>query len=584
MRKKDKKTDVSDLLAKVIAKCIYPFYSLRQKISSKDNSFSFSSISSRFKTIGNFLSEKAVKVADFVKVQWEKLITAVKGMNQNGSHSGTGKKSKNSKTTYSKNNKRHNKNDSDNKLEEWMIWAKDFYEDNSKLVLGGGTAIVLAIVSVIAFGTVTSSNMAMPSDVAAVQMASQTAEDGTVMEEAIDPEKEMLLKLKQGVRDNFGLAYPGYTLYSNGKPVGFFKTREEADAVVDNLLNIYTPEVSGDETASEEPDSGDAEGDVTGEEGTTEMAFAAEADQPNVDVSFKEDVAIVHENQKIMAVDGYDDVEESLYYIEKGTDKHMTHKVESGENFWVIAQDYNVGVDDLIVANPTITPERLQIGQEISLVVPEPLVTVMAVAEAEYSEDIPYDIVYEDTSNMYKGEYKTKVNGEPGERDVVASVYYENGVEVGRIVLEENIISDPSEKVVYRGTTDPPPKKGTGVLSKPISRGVVTSEFGWRWGRRHEGLDIGLSIGTDVMAADGGEVVFAGTKGGYGKCVIIDHGAGIKTLYAHNSKLYVTKGEKVYKGQVIAASGNTGVSTGPHLHFEVQVNGVPVNPRNYVNF
>ena len=203
---------------------------------------------------------------------------------------------------------------------------------------------------------------------------------------------------------------------------------------------------------------------------------------------------------------------------------------------------------------------------------------------ASYPEAIPFEIEYEDNPNMYKGEFKTKVAGVKGERVVDAEVYYENGIEVGRLVLEEEIMSDPSIKVVYRGTKDPPPRKGTGTFAKPITRGIVTSEFGWRWGRRHNGIDIGLPIGSDVKAADGGVVVFSGTKGGYGKCVIIDHGANLKTLYAHNNKLYVKKGDKVFKGQTIAASGNTGVSTGPHLHFEIQKNGTPVNPRNYLKF
>ena len=126
---------------------------------------------------------------------------------------------------------------------------------------------------------------------------------------------------------------------------------------------------------------------------------------------------------------------------------------------------------------------------------------------------------------------------------------------------------------------------GTGVLGYPGSRGVITSEFGvWRSYRRHTGIDIGLDVGSSIKAADGGVVTFAGYNSSYGKYIIIDHGGNMTTLYAHNSKLTVGKGEKVYKGQLIALSGNTGYSTGPHLHFEVRINGVPKNPRNYVNF
>ena len=185
---------------------------------------------------------------------------------------------------------------------------------------------------------------------------------------------------------------------------------------------------------------------------------------------------------------------------------------------------------------------------------------------------------------MYKGESKTKTNGVYGERAVVAEIIKENGREVGRTILDENVTAEPQAKVVYKGTKDPPPKMGTGNLVHPTSRGVITSEFGWRWGRRHTGIDIGLNVGSNVKAADGGVVTFAGYSSSYGRYIIIDHGGNITTLYAHNSSLLVSKGDKIYQGQLIAYSGNTGYSTGPHLHFEVRISGVPQNPRNYVNF
>lgn len=98
----------------------------------------------------------------------------------------------------------------------------------------------------------------------------------------------------------------------------------------------------------------------------------------------------------------------------------------------------------------------------------------------------------------------------------------------------------------------------------------------------HEGLDISASSGTPIKASASGVVEFAGKKGGYGNCVIINHGNGIKTLYAHASKLLVKEGQKVQKGDTIANVGSTGRSTGPHLHFEVHVGGTPVDPLKYL--
>jgi murein DD-endopeptidase MepM/ murein hydrolase activator NlpD len=360
---------------------------------------------------------------------------------------------------------------------------------------------------------------------------------------------ELESDIRKNVYNAIHLGYIGASIEVNGSSIGFFRRDEDADILLDDLKELYKEE---------------------GVEYTN--------------VYFKEEIEVKKSIRGLVGWSGYDEVEDSLKYIVKGTDEEKTHKVQKGENFWVIAKYYNVGVDDLIKANPNVVPERLQIGQEISLIVPKPLITVALAYDSEYIEGIPFDIQYEDSSSLYKGEFKTKENGVQGEREVIAEVYKENGIEVGRIIKSEEVLSEPTVKVMYRGTKDPPPRKGTGVFSRPVTRGPVTSEFGWRWGRRHNGIDIGIPIGTDVHAADGGVVIFAGTQSGYGKVVKIDHGANLISIYAHNSKLYVKKGDKVFKGQTISASGNTGVSTGPHLHFEIRKNGTPVNPRNYLSF
>ena len=119
-------------------------------------------------------------------------------------------------------------------------------------------------------------------------------------------------------------------------------------------------------------------------------------------------------------------------------------------------------------------------------------------------------------------------------------------------------------------------------LIRPIS-GVITSRFGYRSSGLHTGLDIGASTGTPIKAVASGTVTFSGSKSsGYGKYVVISHGNGIQTYYAHCSALYVEAGEEVAQGQVIAAVGSTGNSTGPHLHLEVRINGVCQNPQNYL--
>lgn len=128
--------------------------------------------------------------------------------------------------------------------------------------------------------------------------------------------------------------------------------------------------------------------------------------------------------------------------------------------------------------------------------------------------------------------------------------------------------------------------QGTGILAMP-SNARTSSPFGWRthpilgYRRFHSGLDFAASHGSKIRAADSGSVIFAGWYGGYGRTVIIDHGKGMTTLYAHASELYVREGQSVDRGQAIATVGSTGLSTGPHLHFEVRRNGTPVNPADF---
>jgi murein DD-endopeptidase MepM/ murein hydrolase activator NlpD len=118
-------------------------------------------------------------------------------------------------------------------------------------------------------------------------------------------------------------------------------------------------------------------------------------------------------------------------------------------------------------------------------------------------------------------------------------------------------------------------------LMWPVSA-PVTSPFGWRWGRMHEGIDLGSAYGSPIAAAAAGTVIYAGWLGGYGNLTVIDHGGGLATAYGHQSQTAVSVGQTVAQGQIIGYVGSTGHSTGPHLHFEVRVNGQPVDPLGYL--
>ena len=158
-------------------------------------------------------------------------------------------------------------------------------------------------------------------------------------------------------------------------------------------------------------------------------------------------------------------------------------------------------------------------------------------------------------------------------------VHEADGLQQASASLAARIRSAQSSSLSYSPPGDVTPS-ATGLIW-PVN-GPVTSPFGWRWGRMHEGIDIGVGYGTPIQAAAAGRVVYAGWKCGYGNLVVIDHGGGISTAYGHQSSIAVGVGQVVSQGQMIGYVGCTGHCFGPHLHFEVRVNGTPVDPLGYL--
>ncbi|GAB4210524.1 MAG: M23 family metallopeptidase [Synechococcales cyanobacterium] len=156
-----------------------------------------------------------------------------------------------------------------------------------------------------------------------------------------------------------------------------------------------------------------------------------------------------------------------------------------------------------------------------------------------------------------------------------------------RLESDSRQLTQLIRQLIAQQTRGADPVQGRGRMMAPVA-GRVSSVFGWRvhpvyrTRRFHSGIDFAVASGTPVAAANNGTVIFAGWYGGYGNTVIINHGGGITTLYAHNSSVLVAPGQTVRRGQAIARSGSTGLSTGPHVHFEVRVKGQPVNPGGYL--
>lgn len=208
------------------------------------------------------------------------------------------------------------------------------------------------------------------------------------------------------------------------------------------------------------------------------------------------------------------------------------------------------------------------------------------VSDFSQAESIVTKLKEKDTDNMdsitIAEKYETEMKDFTTVEDAVAKLY----VEKPKVVVAST--NDTKTTSIGKVNTAMTISNGTASLGislrKPVS-GVISSRFGVRSSIRssaHTGLDIATSKGTPVVAAAGGTVTFSGWKGSYGKLMVITHSNGVQTYYGHCNELYLSAGAKVSQGQTIAAVGSTGNSTGPHLHFEIRVNGVAYNPQNYL--
>lgn len=270
-------------------------------------------------------------------------------------------------------------------------------------------------------------------------------------------------------------------------------------------------------------------------------------------------------------------VEDALNEITKETEAKTIYTVKGGDTLSQIAAAYNLTTAQLCDLNDGLTEDGvIGIGDEIIVTVPTPELSVCVYQETTYEESYNAEVQYIDDDTMYQGQYSVVQEGTEGYREVVAVVKYENGTEVKRDIIKETLLVESTPRILKRGTQTPP------TYIKPLNGGTFTSGFGYRWGRNHNGVDWGVPVGSVVKASSGGVVVRSGWFSTYGICVDIQHPNGTLTRYAHLSKTLVSVGQKVSQGEQIARSGNTGDSTGPHLHFEIRVGGTPVNPFTYL--
>ena len=336
-------------------------------------------------------------------------------------------------------------------------------------------------------------------------------------------------------------------IYVDGKKIGAVQDRKTAEKALKDVADKYTKEGDNIEVES---------------------------------VRFLEKVDIKTANTDL---EDLHSEEEMVDLLCTSGEKETVHKVVAGDTLHSIAKKYDVWEDQLLADNKGINSKKLELGSNIIVKQQAPVLTYEVVEKITYDKVIEHKVEEQKSADIYEGMTETQQAGSDGLSEITARVTLQNGKKVEEEDLVTTVKEEPVTEVVLVGTKERPPTVGSGKYIWPLKDSFTqTSGFGSRWGRQHKGIDLAVSVGTTVYAADGGTVVEAQYSGSYGNVVMIDHQNGQETRYAHNSKLLVKKGDKVYQGQPIAKSGNTGRSTGPHVHFEIRFNGEPRNPLNYL--
>lgn len=201
---------------------------------------------------------------------------------------------------------------------------------------------------------------------------------------------------------------------------------------------------------------------------------------------------------------------------------------------------------------------------------------VVTVAREDYTEAIGFSTEYIYEDSQYTDYSEMIQEGQDGVRNVTAEITYCNGIEAERTVLSSEVVAEPVSQIIKVGTMERP------EYALPLANPVISDVYGPRWGRMHWGMDFSCRTGTDVLASAAGTVSEATYRSDYGYTVVINHGNGMQTRYAHMSQLLVNNGDSVNQGDVVGLSGNTGDSTGPHLHFEIIDSGYRVDPETYL--
>ena len=312
----------------------------------------------------------------------------------------------------------------------------------------------------------------------------------------------------------------------------------------------------------------------------------------------------IYWNEDIKIKKSYLSTEEYIYTNSSDISKYLLfgtlkdgekYTVRDGDSIKSVAETNNLNVDEFLVANPEFSSENVLLtpGQEVNTALINPLVSIVYEEEKIEDVDVPFETEYQDDENLYQGSNETLQEGENGEMRVTEKIQYINGEVQGLYITNKTELVPTVNKIVKRGT------KQLSSSSKyefynigftndtwtwpTITPYVITSRFEWRWGRMHQGIDIsGCGYGSPIYTVGNGIVVETGTQSDMGNYVYVSHGNNYFSVYMHLASITVSAGQTLERGAQVGTMGNTGRSTGTHLHLGVSM-GYPYRGGEFVN-
>lgn len=362
----------------------------------------------------------------------------------------------------------------------------------------------------------------------------------------------------------------GYNVVISGKNIGFVESKSKVESTIDKINETYRPYFSGEDAIYDEPLYAlkIAKRDLIQDEETLAENIKSSSGQMT--------------QQFVIMVNDTDVV--GLLTEKLANDVVLEYK----KQYETDSESETIFIDKVEIKEK-YSPSSLLMSKDNAMGMLEgkygysylPVLKVSTSSYETIETEIPFDTEEKEDSTKYMGTSTVEKSGKNGIKKTVIKTLRINGELKSESVVKEIVEKAPVTQVLSVGTKIAPKGMGNGDFLIP-HKGTISSRFGTRWSRNHNGVDILGQVGSSIYAADAGVVEFAGwDHGGYGNLVKINHNNGYVSYYAHCNSLNVKEGQTVKKGDIIATLGNTGRSTGPHLHFEIRKNGKPVDPLSY---